>query len=354
MKSFNPKARVRVLYAAPLAIASSALAISLIAPQIARASTSNLTAVSPEQLVSWIQTAHPVSLNGTVTGTTSFPIPSASLLGGSDPQSILGGSTTETYNVWANGIGSFRSQQVTSAGETDLYVSPGSVWYWNSNTLTATNEKASGTAPTESPSVSNPQLSATSVVDKLSAYSTLSVSGNEMVAGRPAYTLSLTPIASDSLIGVVNIAIDGQTHVPVAIQVFPKGSNTPAASLGFDTLTFAPQPSSIFAFTPPAGAKVVEGGSGAGGTNATSGDGSVSSGTKVVGSGFDSVLVATLSSKQLSALAGIEKALPTIATPVGIGHLYSNPVFQAIVLPDGTVVAGAVDTARLLQVVAGL
>lgn len=354
MKSFNLKARGKVLYAAPLAIASSALAVSLIAPQIARASTSNLTTVSPEQLVSWIQTAHPISLNGTVTGTTSFPIPSASLLGGSDPQSILGGSTTETYNVWANGTGSFRAQQVTSGGETDLYVNPGSVWFWDSNTLTATNEKAPGTAPMESPSVSSPQLSAASVVDKLSAYSTLAVSGNQMVAGRPAYTLSLAPIASDSLIGAIRIAVDGQTHVPVQIQVFPKGSNTPAASLGFDTLTVAPQPSSIFGFTPPAGAKVVEGGSGAGGASSTSGGSSGSSGTKVVGTGFDSVVVATPSAKQLSTLAGIEKALPTIATPAGIGHLYSTPVFQAIVLPNGTVVAGAVDTARLLQVVAGL
>ena len=349
MKSFTFKARGKVLYLAPLAIASSALAVSIIAPQIARASTPNLAPVSPSQLVSWIQASRPIPLSGTVTGATSFPIPSASLLNGSNPESALSGSTTENYNVWTNGAGSFRVQQAFSGGETDLYVNPGSVWLWDSSTLTATNEQFSGSSALNPSPNSNPELTASEIVTKLSGYSTLSVSGNTMVAGRPAYTLSVVPMVSDSLIGSIRIAVDGQTHVAVQIQIFPKGSASPAASLGFDTLTFASQPSSIFSFTPPPGATVVTpakssqpAGTGSGGAS------------KVVGKGFDSVVVATPSAKALSSLGGIVKSLPTISTPLGVSHLYSTPIFQAIILPNGTVVGGAVDTARLLQVAAGL
>ncbi|MCL4552190.1 MAG: hypothetical protein M1305_01345, partial [Candidatus Marsarchaeota archaeon] len=184
---------------------------------------------------------------------------------------------------------------------------------------------------------------------KLSGFSTLSVSGNTMVAGRPAYTLSVIPNVSDSLIGSIRIAVDGQTHVAIQIQIFPKGSNAPSASLGFDTLTFAAQPTSIFSFTPPPGAKVVTP------AKPSQPAGTVSGGaSRVVGQGFDSVVVATPAAKVLSNFGGLEKSLPTISTPLGVSHLYSTPIFQAIILPNGTVVGGAVDTARLLQVAAGL
>ncbi|NNN19632.1 MAG: hypothetical protein HKL84_07235 [Acidimicrobiaceae bacterium] len=353
MKRFIRKAHNKVLYAAPLAIASSALAVSLIAPQVARAQTSNLAPVSPNQLVSWIQSDSPLPLTGTVSGTTSFPIPSASLLNGSNPPSALSGSTTESYNVWANGAGSFRSQQVTSGGEKDLYVNPGSVWLWDSSTLTATSEKASNGGTTAS-SGSNPAATASGIINNLSAYSNISVSGSTMVAGRPAYTLSIIPTATDSLIGSIQIAIDGQTHVPVQVQIFPKDSTTPAASLGFVTLTFAPQSSSIFSFTPPIGAKVVDGTSTAGAGSFSSGTGATGA-SKMVGTGFDSVVVVTPSAKMSSNLANIEKSLPKIATPTGTSvSLYSTPIFQAIILSNGTIIGGAVDTARLIQVASGL
>ena len=347
----NIKARIKLLYAAPLAIASTALAVSVVAPQIARASTPNLAPVSPNQLVSWIKSTSPIPLNGTVSGTTSFPVPSASLLNSSNPESALSGSTTESYNVWTNGSGSFRAQQVSQAGETDLYVTPGSAWLWNSVTLTATNEAHSGSGANGYSLGSNPGATASEIVSRLSAYSTLSVSGNTMVAGRPAYTLSIVPTAGDSLIGSIQIAVDGQTHIPVQVQVFPNGSAAPAASLGYVTLQFASQPSSIFSFSPPVGARVVNPTQNA----AQNGNkpGSVGS-AKVVGSGFDSVMVATGFSKVTSTLGGLEKSLPVISTPLGSGHLYSTPIFEAIILPSGAVVAGAVDTSRLLQVVAGL
>ncbi len=345
------KARLKLLYAAPLVIASTALAVSVIAPQIARASTPDLPPISPNQLLSWIKSTSPIPLNGTVSGTTSFPVPSASLLNSSNPESALSGSTTESYNVWTNGSGSFRAQQVSQASETDLYVTPGSAWLWNSAKLTATNVKHSGIQANGYSFRSNPGVTASEIVSRLSAYSTLSVSGNTMVAGRPAYTLSIVPTAGDSLIGSIQIAVDGQTHIPVQVQIFPKGSTAPAASLGYVTLRFASQPSSIFSFSPPSGARVVNPVQNA----AQNGKKPNSVGsTKVVGTGFNSVVVATGVSKATSALGGIEKSLPVVATSLGSGRLYSTPIFEAILLPNGTVVAGAVDTSRLLQVVAGL
>lgn len=352
MRHFGFKARRTVLYAFPVAIASSALAVSFV-PQIAHASTPNLTPVSPTTLLGWIKAGQPVPLSGTVRGVTSFPIPSFSGLQSSNPMSLVGGSSSVSYNIWDNAAGSFRAQQLQGANEKDLYVTPGAVWMWDSSTLTATRESLPSGHQASSQSQVNPSASASEIVSKLSNVSNLSVSGTSMVAGRPAYTLSVTPLVSDSLIGSIRISVDGQTHIVDQVQIFPKGSDTPAASLGFDTLSFSKPQSSIFNFVPPQSSKVTSGT--LGGSTLYSANGSQvkkSSGgtTHVNGSGFDSVVISSGTTKLTSSLAALVKTLPVVSTHAGLAHLYSTPIFQAFILPNGTVVAGAVDTARLLAV----
>lgn len=354
MKPLDRKTTKRFLYAVPVVLGSSALIAAAIAPEVAKASTPNLPQVSPTQLLSWVNQVKPVSLSGTVTATTSFPIPSASVLQGSNAASALSGSSTETYNVWENGQGSFRSQQKSTAGETDLYVTPSAVWLWNSKTLTATKEAlpTRSSAPV-SGSQSDPQLIAGKIVQRLSGFSTLSVSGDTMVAGRPAYTLSITPKVTDSLVGSINIAVDSQTHIPVQIQVLPKGSSSPAVSIGFQTLSFGTQQSSIFSFSPPPGAKVIIPSSGSQSAK-TSTSSLSSSHIKVVGTGFDSIAVISAGQKVFSSSGSLIKSLPTVTTSVGTAHLYANPIMEALILPNGTVIAGAVTTQRLVQVADGL
>lgn len=344
----------RILYSIPVIIGSSSLAVALIAPQIAKASESSLPSVSPTQLVSWISDSHPIPLSGTVTGVTSFPIPSVSSLS-ANSSGALSGSSSGSYNIWENGKGSFRIQSVSTSGEKDLYVNPGSVWLWDSSKLLATNEAITNTGSASVMPSPNPQVTASSLVSRLSRQATLSVSGTSVVAGRPAYTLSISPNASDSLIGSIDISVDAATHLADQIQVVPKGSTTPAASLGFNTVSFSAQPASIFSFSPPPGAKVVapKNSQTSGGRQMT-GNTTTQSKPQIVGTGFDAVVVAHIPAKTLASNGALLKVLPQVATHLGTAYLYSNPIFQALILPNGTVVAGAVTTSRLLQVIGTL
>ena len=52
------------------------------------------------------------------------------------------------------------------------------------------------------------------------------------------------------------IAIDASRHIPLRVEVFPRGSSSTALSFGYTSLTFGTPAASNFSFTPPPGATV--------------------------------------------------------------------------------------------------
>ena len=84
----------------------------------------------------------------------------------------------------------------------------------------------------------------------------VTVDGTTEVAGRSAYQLVIAPRTSQSLIDRIVIAVDGQTSLPLQVQVFARGVSSPAFQFGFTSLNFAKPAASNFTFTPPAGAHV--------------------------------------------------------------------------------------------------
>jgi len=84
----------------------------------------------------------------------------------------------------------------------------------------------------------------------------VSVAGTTTVAGRPAYELAIAPRSGQSLIGQIVIAVDAKTALPLQVQVFARGSSSPAFSVGFSTLAIGKPAMSNFTFTPPPGAHV--------------------------------------------------------------------------------------------------
>jgi hypothetical protein len=57
-------------------------------------------------------------------------------------------------------------------------------------------------------------------------------------------------------VGSVLIAIDASRHIPLRVEVYPRGSSAVAYSIGFTALSFGTPAASNFSFTPPAGATV--------------------------------------------------------------------------------------------------
>jgi outer membrane lipoprotein-sorting protein len=84
----------------------------------------------------------------------------------------------------------------------------------------------------------------------------VTVAGTTDVAGQPAYQLAISPKSPQSLIGRIVVAVDASSYLPLSLQVFARGSSSPAFSIGFTSITLGRPAMSNFTFTPPPGAHV--------------------------------------------------------------------------------------------------
>ncbi|MEO8691036.1 MAG: hypothetical protein ABI611_22835 [Solirubrobacteraceae bacterium] len=77
------------------------------------------------------------------------------------------------------------------------------------------------------------------------------------VAGRPAYTVRISPKHDGGLLGAGALAWDAAKGVPLRAAVYAQGSSTPVLELKADRISFAKVPATAFDVSPPADAKVV-------------------------------------------------------------------------------------------------
>jgi hypothetical protein len=192
------------------------------------------------------------------------------------------------------------------------------------------------------------------------------------VAGRPAYTLVLTPRDTRSTVRKVLIAVDATRNVPLRVQVFGSASK-PAFEIGFTDVSFAKPAASVFTFTPPKGVTVTHdllGGAGASfrqpsgakdiqkpSTPPASAAGT-GAGQKVLGTGWTSVLLVpapTDGSSPLAALQGQSAELLsrlTTSLPDG-SRLIRSALVNVLITKDGRVLVGAVSPELLQSYAAG-
>jgi outer membrane lipoprotein-sorting protein len=76
------------------------------------------------------------------------------------------------------------------------------------------------------------------------------------VAGRPAYTVRLSPKESGSLFGAVELSWDAGHGVPLRAAVYSSTSSSPVLELAASEISYGPVDGSVFSFTPPPGAKI--------------------------------------------------------------------------------------------------
>ncbi len=96
-------------------------------------------------------------------------------------------------------------------------------------------------------------------IDEFAPHATLSVEQGVPVAGRAVYLLTMTPTAVNTAVGSAQVAIDGETYIPLQIQVFAKSDAAkPVLSAGFTRVSYNAIDPKMFAFTPPADAKMQE------------------------------------------------------------------------------------------------
>jgi outer membrane lipoprotein-sorting protein len=86
------------------------------------------------------------------------------------------------------------------------------------------------------------------------------VSGAEptSTAGRPSYTVKLSPKDDGGLLGQAQLAWDAAHGVPLRAAVYAQGQSDPVLELAATHIAYGPVSASDLDVTPPAGAKVVE------------------------------------------------------------------------------------------------
>lgn len=93
-------------------------------------------------------------------------------------------------------------------------------------------------------------------LSRLAPFATIDIAGQGAVAGRQVYLLRMNPAADDTALGAVQASIDGETMVPLRLEVFAKGRAAAVLRFGFDSISYEPVDASLYEFTPPAGADV--------------------------------------------------------------------------------------------------
>jgi outer membrane lipoprotein-sorting protein len=78
------------------------------------------------------------------------------------------------------------------------------------------------------------------------------------VAGRPAYTVRLSPEEGGSLIGGAELSFDADNGLPLRAAVYSSTSSAPVIELAASEVSYGPVDPSVFEITPPSTAKVEE------------------------------------------------------------------------------------------------
>ena len=232
------------------------------------------------------------ALSGTVVETASLGLPALpSIVGPISLSSFLAGS--HVIKVWYADPTHYRIAVPQTDSESDLIRNGSNAWLWGSS-VNLVEHMALPVKGKASPALSlplTPQQAADQVLAKVGPTTTVGVDNNVTVAGEAAYQLVLAPKNSGSLIGQVRVAIDGRHNVPLRVQVFAKHATSPAIQVGFSSISFGQPAMQNFAFTPPAGAAVVQQSLGSGGKAAAMAWGNdLANGSKVIGSNWLTVL----------------------------------------------------------------
>lgn len=338
---------------APVVVGGVALG-AVAVPRLADASdtAAELPPRTAAELLTAVSEVDVDGLSGTVVSTSRLDLPELPSTGGGAVSlpGLLAGSTTA--RVWKAGDDQVRLAVDAPFAEYDVVVDGPEVWTFDSASSDVTHlvlpegERPQQAAPETS---ALPQEAAATLLSYVEPSTEVTVGRAAMVAGRPAYELVLDPRDPGTLVDTVRVAVDGETDVPLRVQVFGTGQAEPAVEIGFTSVRFAVPDDSVFAFVPPPGSEVTE--RSLEGLelpeqrpDAPAPDPTAARPT-VLGEGWTSVVELTGVELPEQA-AGLVQQL---ATPVPGGRVLESALLSVLLLDDGRVLAGAVPADRLVE-----
>ncbi|WP_042371304.1 LolA family protein [Streptacidiphilus neutrinimicus] len=364
-----------------LASAAVAAVAGSVAAGTALAAGPSLPAVSAQALLARALSSHQQSFSGTVESTVDLGLPSQlvsqlpSALGASgaksgasaaaDPQAqqaeqqLLGLlSGTHDFTVAMDGPNR-QAFSSTDTGTTVRFVHNGTeAWSYDSRSNQATqytgiNPDEATTHPS-APAMSTP-ADAARMLQEIAPFSSVSVDGNSMVAGRQVYVLVISPKGAGSTIGDVRLSVDARTDMALGVQVDPSDGSSPIADVRFASISYAEPAASTFDFTLPQGAKLTTKSAqrGAGqqqkhapghpGAQGPQNGQARGDDVQMIGTGWTTVYKISPSATAKNGKGGNPAdALKSLGHSVPGGTLFTTKAFNVLVTDNGTVYAGAV------------
>ncbi|GGU63837.1 hypothetical protein GCM10010211_31110 [Streptomyces albospinus] len=401
----SAKRRKAVRYAVPVAVAGVTAATIGLVPAFAGSGSPDLPKISAQDLIAKIAKSDVQQLSGTVQVTTDLGLPSlpggmggAGGFGGgpgggehggsgasASPQSKLTelASGTHTLRVAADGPEKQRVSIVDKTADYTLIHNGKDVWAYDSGSNTAVHNTAREDArhgehgkhhegPKDLPNGlqnATPQELAKQALKAAGDTTAVTVGDTAKVAGRDAYQLVIKPKQSGSTVGSIRVAVDAANGVPLKFTLTPKSGGPAAIDVGYTSVDFAKPAANTFSFTPPKGAKVVDGdqqrakaqrehgndGKGAKGAMDRKGLKDFG-GLNVIGKDWTSIAKikgAGPGGKDQAAKGQAGKLLDSLGSKVtgsfGSGHLFSTRLVNALITDNGTIYVGAVDKQALLD-----
>jgi outer membrane lipoprotein-sorting protein len=330
----------------PVAIAAGAI----IAPIAAGAA--DLPSKTPDEVLRLVAASGTRSFSGTVEQTSHLGLPTLPTVssgpGSSTDRSAA--STLElltgdhTAKVYVDGPARMRVQVLDQLAERDVVRNGTDVWLYDSKGQQVTHATVATHATESAPdaAATTPGALAQRFLAAVNPSTSVTLGANTSVAGRDAYDLVLTPRTDATLVGSVSIAVDGTTGLPLSVRIDARGQSTPAFEAGFTSFSTSAPAASVFAFSPPAGAKVTEQSLGGGEkTHAATAHPKPA----VSGTGWDAVV--SLPAGSVPADLTSSPLYGELTTAVDGGRAFSTALVSVLVTDDGRVFAGAVPVQTL-------
>jgi hypothetical protein len=197
---------------------------------------------------------------------TNNLFPSGALLGQTGTALMTGASG----RLWLTNDGRGRVELQSSAGDVQIVWNTKTITIYDasSNTVyradlpaakTGANDPTGSTQATKAP----PALAE---IDKLlttiGVHAALSGAQPTNVGGQPAYSVLASPKHDGGLLGSVELAWDASKGVPLRVGIYAQGSTAPVLELAVSQIAYGAVATGDVAVAPPAGAKVVDLGTG--------------------------------------------------------------------------------------------
>lgn len=336
---------------------------------------------TPAELIEFAAASDVDALSGTIEQSSDLGLPDLGAITGAmgdgsasegaptaadidDLISLVTGS--HTAKVYLDGE-SARMQVLDQLGERNVYVdgAANQVWYVDSETQTATQltlpsdaeiDGLHSDAPVPQEPLPTPDEMLDQALATLDESTEVTVGTDARVAGRDVYELVLTPRTTDTLVGEIRFAIDGENGVALAASVTARGASEPAFRTGFTQVDFAAPDPAVFAFTPGDDITVTQKDISLPSGAPDHDDATADAASPVVyGEGWSAVVELPSSGEAGAAdvFAGLDPEqlalLNSVTTAVDGGRVLQTSLVTVLITDDGRVMAGAVPAERLVE-----